>query len=227
MFKSISYPVGKIIFPKFTNTRIMMMPFMLHDINTIPQSLAHYVLTIKQLLKMIPDHVESYNDTPAYLTIDERFVPINTIQRNPGLHIDGMYQGTTAGPWSGSNPGSWGSCGNGMLIASNIDNTVNIYNGNVQGYPINDGDCEHLRNQLSNLVRYSPLAGEVIWADGFNIHESLPVKEDCNRQFIRISLPNDGVWFEDYTPNPLGVQPKGVILPPRIASQAKLYNKEQ
>lgn len=229
MFKSIAYKTGNINFPKFSHTRIMMMPFYLHDLDTIPNTLNHYKNVIKELIKQIPNHVEFYEDTPAYLTIDERFVPKNTIQRNPGLHVDGMYQGTTAGPWSGTgtDPGSWGNVGNGMLLASNTSNTVNIYIGDVIGNPINDGDCEHLREQLPYLSKQSPKQGEVYWADGFNMHESLPVKKDTYRQFIRISLPNDGVWFEDYTHNPLGIKPKGKILPPRLDQQRKLYNKEQ
>lgn len=226
-FESKAKIVGKIEFPNFKNTRVMMMPFYLYDLNTIPDNLNHYKETIKQLISLVPKATEQYEDTPAYLTIDERFIIKGEIQRNPGLHVDGMYNGEAIGPWSSIDDGSWGSVGNGMLIASNVSNSLDVYTGEINGFPINDGDCEHLRDQLNNLNKFSPKAGEVVWADGLCIHEAIPLEDDFLRQFIRISLPNNGVWFEDYTHNPKGVKPKGKILPARLESQKILYNKEQ
>ena len=214
-FESKAKIVGNISFPNFKNIRVMMMPFYLYDLNTIPSTLNHYKDTLKELLKLVPQDVEHYKDTPAYL-------------RNPGLHVDGMYDGVIgAGPWSGIDDGSWGSVGNGMLVVSNVSNSLDVYTGEVNGFPIKDGDCEHLRDQLFNLNKFSPKECEVVWADGLCVHEAKPLEKDALRQFVRISLPNDGVWFEDYTENPLGVKPKGKILPARIPSQRKLYNKEQ
>ena len=227
-FESKAKIVGNISFPNFKNIRVMMMPFYLYDLNSIPSTLNHYKDTLKELLKLVPQDVEHYKDTPAYLTIDERFISKGEIQRNPGLHVDGMYDGVIgAGPWSGIDDGSWGSVGNGMLVVSNVSNSLDVYTGEVNGFPIKDGDCEHLRDQLNNLNKFSPKECEVVWADGLCVHEAKPLEKDALRQFIRISLPNDGVWFEDYTENPLGVKPKGRILPARIPSQRKLYNKEQ
>ena len=227
-FESKAKIVGKIDFPNFKNVRVMMMPFYIYDLDSIPDTLNHYKNTLKQLLVLVPKEVEHYKDTPAYLTIDERFISQGEIQRNPGLHVDGMYDNVIgAGPWSSVDDGSWGSVGNGMLVVSNVSESLDVYVGEINGFPINDGDCEHLRDQLSNLNKFSPLECEVVWADGLCVHEAKPLKKDALRQFIRISLPNDGVWFEDYTPNPKGIQPKGKILPARIPSQEKLYNKAQ
>ena len=201
----------------------MMMPFYLYDLDTIPSTLNHYKETLKELLKLVPQDVEHYKDTPAYLTIDERFISKGEIQRNPGLHVDGMYDGVIgAGPWSGIDDGSWGSVGNGMLVVSNVSNTLDVYTGEVNGFPIKDGDCEHLREEILNLNKFSPKAGEVVWADGLCVHEALEMEEDCLRQFIRISLPNNGVWFEDYTHNPKGVKPKGKILPATLYKSSNL-----
>jgi hypothetical protein len=109
-FESKAKIVGNISFPNFKNIRVMMMPFYLYDLNTIPSTLNHYKDTLKELLKLVPQDVEHYKDTPAYLTIDERFISKGEIQRNPGLHVDGMYDGVIgAGPWSGIDDGSWGS----------------------------------------------------------------------------------------------------------------------
>ena len=73
-FESKAQIVGNIEFPNFKNTRIMMMPFYLYDLNTLPDNLKHYKETIKQLINLVPKSVEQYEDTPAYLTIDERLV---------------------------------------------------------------------------------------------------------------------------------------------------------
>lgn len=223
-FESKYKEVGKITFPEFKNLRIMMMPFMMNDLDTLPDHLEHWKSTIKQLREMIPDHVVCLDTKCCYLTIDEMELKAGSIQRNPGLHVDGMYQGVSNGAWGGNGGGSWGSIGNGMLLANNIDNTLDIYDGVFCGYPINDGDCEHLRTQLfdEGMTHKRVKAGEVIWADGLCVHESLPVKEDCKRQFIRISLPNNGPWFADYTLN-RKVQPNGEILPARLKEQAELY----
>ncbi len=228
-FESKAKIVGNIEFPNFKSIRVMMMPFYLYDLNTIPKYLEHYKETLKAMINLIPPTTEQYKDTPAYLTIDERLVECGEIQRNPGLHVDGMYNGKVGGPWSGNDidDGSWGSVGNGMLVVSNISQSLDVYIGKVNGFPIKDGDCEHLRNELETLTKFSPNSGEVVWADGLCIHEALPMNNDVLRQFVRISLPNDGVWFEDYTHNPLGIKPKGKILPARIDEQRKIYNKVQ
>ncbi len=226
-FISIASKAGQIEFPEYKGTRIMMMPFYAHDVDgTIPDSIAQYRDPIKKMLAAAPAHCELWGDTPCYLTIDERFVQSGAVQRNPGLHIDGMLNGTACGAWGGSG-GSWGSVGNGMLVASSVANTLDVYIGSINGYPIGDGDCEHLRDSLDDCIKFSPLKGEVVWADGFCLHEALPMSEAGERQFIRVSLPNSGAWFEDYTHSPFGVMPAGKILPARIASQEKKYGKAQ
>jgi hypothetical protein len=43
----------------------------------------------------------------------------------------------------------------------------------------------------------------------------MPMKTATKRQFVRLSLPSDGPWFEGYTENPLGIKPPVEILPRR------------
>lgn len=212
-FESKGFKVGSVkeLFPEFSETRIMMMPFYIYDIASIPESLEHYKPVIIAMLSMQPDFVKSFEGNTAYLTIDELFVKAGAIQRNAGLHVDGMYNNTLAGAWGG-NGGSWGSCTNGMLLASNTDDLCKYWTGHVDGVPINDGDCEHLKDQLQKMTEHSMKNGDVVWADGLLIHESLPTRKDINRQFIRISLPNNAPWFVGYTENPLGILPCGEII---------------
>lgn len=39
------------------------------------------------------------------------------------------------------------------------------------------------------------------------------MKEDCERTFVRLSMPNDAPWYNGYTKNPKGIKPTGVIIP--------------
>lgn len=166
-FNSTGYKVGSIKFPEFTGVRVMMMPFFAHDVDgSIPDSLSHYKQLIKEMISSAPGNVKYWDSNTAYLTIDEKQLTANECQRKEGLHVDGMYDNMLAGAWGGSG-GGWGSCGNGMLLASNTDDLCKMWTGEVIGHPINDGDCEHLRNQLYNLDEFTFKAGDVVWADGY------------------------------------------------------------
>lgn len=144
----------------------------------------------------------------GYLTIDEReLAPGDTLRRS-GLHVDGYYQGR-CGAWGGG--GGWGSVGNGMLTVSNTA-YCRAYLGVIDGEPGPEGECEHLT--MPNAGELFE-AGSVYWLDGACVHESLPVESPTRRQFVRLSLPSNGPWFEGYTPNPAGVLPSNEILPTR------------
>lgn len=216
-FESIGYKVGSVkeMFPTFTGTRIMMMPFYAHDIdNSLPESLNTYKVLLKEMVKNAPNHVKYWEVNTAYLTIDEKHLQPNQCQRKEGLHVDGMYKGVLSGAWGGSG-GGWGSCGNGMLLVSNTDDLCKMWTGEFEGVPVNDGDCEHLRNQLKSKQEFSFKNGDVIWADGLCVHQSFAPNVETKRQFVRISLPNNSPWFEGYTENPLGIKPTGQIIKER------------
>lgn len=211
-FHSLFKKVTTVQFPDFTGIQIMMMPFYLDDIdNSLPTSLNHYKPMLKQMVANKPSHIRYYDNNVAYLTIDEKPIKANQIQRKPGKHVDGMYKGQVAGAWGGGG-GSWGSTGNGMLLVSNTDDLCQAWSGYFRGTPINDGDCSHLSDQCLPENRTLFKSGEVFWADGLCVHESLPTKVDVNRQFVRISMPSNSPWFVGYTSNPLGIQPNGPIL---------------
>lgn len=216
-FKSLGYKVCSVkdMFPEFTGTRVMMMPFYAHDLKgSIPDNLKQYLPIIEKMIGSAPNHVRYWNENTAYLTIDEKALVVDECQRKQGLHVDGMYKGVLSGAWGGSG-GGWGSCSNGMLLVSNTDDLCKMWTGDFKGVPVNDGDCEHLRNQLSSKEEYSFKNGDVIWADGLCVHQSFPTNKPVNRQFVRISLPNNSPWFEGYTENPLGIKPTGEIIKER------------
>lgn len=203
MFKSIyrTHP-GEITFPKYSSTRIMMMPVLIGSIDGIPEN---YVPLVHRLYENAElRHVGHV----GYLTIDERNVSPRETLRRPGLHVDGYYKGG-CGIWGG---GSWGSVGNGMLIASNTDH-CEAYFGMVEGTPGDEGECDHLNVDMCGKERLAP--NTIHWLDGACVHESLPVERETRRQFVRLSLPNGGPWFVGYTKNPMGIQPSGEILTSR------------
>jgi hypothetical protein len=213
-FKSFGKKVTSVkdMFPTFTGTRVMMMPFYAHDVEgSLPENLKGYTQLIRNMINAAPENVQYWEENTAYLTIDEKSLVPQQCQRKEGLHVDGMYKGTLSGAWGGSG-GGWGSCGNGMLLVSNTDDLCKMWVGEFDGYPVNDGDCEHLRSQLSSQQEVSFKAGDVIWADGLCVHQSFAPIEAVKRQFVRVSLPNNSSWFEGYTENPLGIKPTGEII---------------
>ena len=189
MFNSIYRKVwnhSKIEFPEFTGERIMMMPVELGYLSGIPDQ--YY-----GLLSNLYDVTESrFIGKVGYLTIDEQELQPEQTLRRSGLHVDGYYKGL-CGAWGGG--GGWGSVGNGMLTISSTSH-CKAYLGVINGEPKDEGGCDHLTMPNDGEVFES---GEVYWVDGACVHESLPVQEKTKRQFVRLSMPSNGPWFEGYT----------------------------
>lgn len=193
---------SKMKFPEFSGTRIMMMPVQLGSLKGIPKHYAKFV----DYLYYMTEH--RHHGKIGYLTIDEREVTKGNSLRRSGLHVDGYYHGK-CGAWGGG--GGWGSVGNGMLTVSSTSH-CKAYLGMFDGEPGPEGECEHLELPNEGVLFE---ANEVYWVDGACVHESLPVEEDTKRQFVRLSMPNNGPWFEGYTENPTGILPSGEILSKR------------
>jgi len=190
-------------FPEFSGERIMMMPVYLGDISGIPKQ---YWDLVEELWKVT--EYRFMGGDVGYLTIDEQeLLPGQTLRRG-GLHVDGYYHGRS-GAWGGG--GKWGSVGNGMLTISNTPH-CRAYLGLFDGEPGPEGECDHLTLPNEGVI-FEP--NQIYWVDGACVHESLPVVEPTKRQFVRLSMPNNGPWFEGYTENPTGVKPTGEILPAR------------
>lgn len=208
-FNSTFKQVGVVNLPAFSNARVIMMPVELGNLNSIPEALNHWKDTIKDLFNLA-----NIKTGIGYITIDEKIVKANTTHRRQGLHVDGVYQGRCGG-WGGGGGGSWGSLGNGMLTVSNIAGCKAWNQEGLFGKLGQDGEADHFASQLrgENATIFQP--NNVYWVDGLCIHESLSMQKDCERQFVRLSMPSNGPWFTGYTENPLGIKPTGEILPRR------------
>ena len=208
-FSSYFQERGKLLLPSFGGLRIIMMPLVIGEMSSITGDLAVWTGTLNGLFMM----AGAFSGQTGYLTIDEKIVNAGTTHRRAGLHVDGIYEGNS-GAWGGGGGGTWGSAGNGMLTVSSVVG-CRAWKQMFEGWPGNDGECDHLRDQClqENQRDFGP--GEVFWLDGLCVHESLPMMNTTERQFVRLSLPSSGPWFEGYTENPLGVMPSGPILPRR------------
>lgn len=191
-----------ITFPEFTGTRIMMMPVKLGSLHGVP---SRYMPLVSKLY----DRMEArHKGEIGYLTIDEKELQPGATLRRSGLHVDGYYHGR-CGAWGGG--GGWGSVGNGMLTISSTPH-CRAFLGMIDGQPGPEGECDHLTMPNDG---YLFKANTAYWVDGACVHESVPVTEVTKRQFVRLSMPNNGPWFEGYTENPYGIQPTGPTLPRR------------
>jgi len=189
-------------FPEFSGTRVMMMPVNLGSVVGVP---SNYHDLLHSLYSVIE---KRFIGEIGYLTIDEQcLLPKETLRRG-GLHVDGYYHGN-CGAWGGG--GGWGSVGNGMLTISSTAH-CKAYLGVFDGEPKDEGECDHLITPNDGELFE---AGQVYWVDGACVHESMPVTETTERQFVRLSMPSNGPWFEGYTKNPAGVMPSNEILPAR------------
>ena len=145
----------------------------------------------------------------GYLTIDEQELEAGKTLRRGGAHVDGYYRGSWIGAWGGAN-GMWGSVhGNGMLTVSNTFH-CKAWLGIFSGDPGEEGECDHLTFPNEGELLNSHQA---YWLAGTCVHESRPVEKKTKRQFVRLSLPCRGPWFEGYTKNPTGILPSHDILP--------------
>lgn len=198
-------------FPEFSNTRIMMMPFAIGStqFKLAPQ--------YQDFLEALTAQIDpEFLGQIGYLTIDEKIVYAGETLRRPGLHVDGVYNGS-AGGWGGGGP--WGgggkknpNDGNGMILVSSTPH-CRFYTGIFDGEIGNDGECDQIDVSAAKIATIEP--NVPYWCNPLCIHESLPVPRDMPRQFVRISLPSVAPWFEGYTENPDGTRPTGPILSER------------
>ena len=103
MYKSIFKELKPVTLPSYVahqalrNTRVLMLPIQLEDIETLPNALSHYKQTVQELIEVAP-----VKAGVAYLTIDEKFVKKGDTLRKKGLHVDGIGTDdrTNLGPWA-------------------------------------------------------------------------------------------------------------------------------
>ncbi len=197
--------IGYMSLPKFSDMRIMMLPFLLENIDTLPDDLTHWRDAVIQLCELSP-----VKTGVAYLTIDEKCLKEGQTHRRAGLHVDGVYK-NGAGGWGGGG-GAWGKSGL-LTVSSHLG--CRVWNQSFIGQPGEEGECDHLAIQCKPECEVLLEPFEVYWLGSHCVHESLPMITDVMRTFVRLSMPSRAPWFEGYTVNPKGIKPTGPILPRR------------
>ena len=198
--------VGNINFPVFRNIRILQMPIILNDLDSIPDFLIHWKDTFLSLF-----NIARIKEGIAYITIDEQIVKKGSTHRRKGLHVDGVFKGHAGCTFGG---GTFGSVKDGMYLASS-EIGCRAWNQEFQGFAGYEGECDHLIDQCNPESEVILQKNKVYWLGGLCVHESMPMKEDTKRTLIRLTMPNDNPWFDGFTLNSKGIKHEGIMLPMR------------
>lgn len=178
--------VNKINFPEFSSLRCLMMPYRQGDPDSVPDEFAPYFPIIESTFIQ--------QDDIGFLTIDESPVLAGNPHRaahakfERALHTEaGILKGEAI--WGG---GYWGGRINvkldsdvQVLLANNLDKSCAIWNSEHFD-TTSDGDIGHLADEYPYSRATLMDAGDLHKIGIFTPHESLPVKHDFNRQFLRI-----------------------------------------
>ena len=89
-----------------------------------------------------------------------------------------------------------------ILLANNLDNSCAVWNAEHEDTSL-DGDIGHAADDYPYSDAIFLKAGEVHEIGILTPHESLPVRQDCNRQFLRIISSGVHGREEYFTQNPL------------------------
>lgn len=179
--------INTIQFPGFSGLRCLMMPYIQGEPESVPKDCQAYFDIIKSIFVKKGDR--------GYLTIDESFVEAGKPHRGArakydrALHTEAGRHPDMVYAWGG---GGWGSSHRvtldsdvKVLLANNLDDSCAIWDTECKNTTI-DGDIGHLAAQYPYSEATLVKSGEVHEIGILTPHESLPVKNNVFRQFLRI-----------------------------------------
>lgn len=152
--------VQNVDFPEPKGRHVNMMPFVMGDVQTLPDNLRCYWPMIESCLRALP---KAELLRVGYLTVTESEVPKGEPQRRGGLHTEGfMREACDASGGGGrcSKQPYWhrwgfgramdnGRFDGGIFVASSVSNSSQVYNVCVPPTLVGrGGDVEHLRPVL-------------------------------------------------------------------------------
>lgn len=195
--------ISSIHFPDFSGIRCLMMPYIQGDPDSVPKNYSAYSEILASVF-FKPGDI-------GFLTIDESEVKKGTPHRGAraktdrAIHTEAGRRPDKVYVWGGG----WGSShavtldgGVEILLANSIDDSCAVWNSTHFDTSI-DGDIGHQSDWYPYEAAQLMKAGEVHQIGMFTPHESLPVKQTQNRQFLRIL--SSGVHGREpyFTINPL------------------------
>lgn len=193
-----------ITFPEFSGVRCLMMPFIQGEPDSVPKLYHRYSEIIRD--------VHFVKGDIGYLTIDESVAHAGKPHRGTraktdrALHTEAGRRPGVIYAWGG---GKWGGGVEvtldrdvELLLANNLDDSCAVWDAEHEDTS-EDGDIGHAATQYPYERATLLKAGEVHRIGILTPHESLPVRETCRRQFLRII--SSGVHGREpyFTRNPL------------------------
>lgn len=191
-----------VMFPQFSGIRCLMMPYVQGESASVPDIYAPY--------RNILDSVFFKKGDIGFLTIDESPAIGGKPHRGQRAQY-GRALHTEAGkhPVPSGYEWGWGSRtfvtldpGVRILLANNLNDSCAVWGAEHEDTSL-DGDIGHVAEQYPYSDAVFLKAGEVHEIGILTPHESLPVVQDFNRQFLRIISSRVHGREEYFTRNPL------------------------
>ena len=194
-----------ITFPQFTGIRCLMMPFIQGDPESVPKE-------FRKGYEEILETVFIEKGDIGFLTIDESVATQGKPHRGArakygrALHTEAGRNPQKIYCWGGR---PWGGSENTflerdvkILLANNLDDSCAFWDVEHEDTSL-DGDIGFVADKYPYETATIVKAGEVHEIGILTPHESLPVKETVNRQFLRIISSGVHGSEEYFTKNPL------------------------
>ena len=133
----------------------------------------------------------------VHMTVDEKIVAPGMSQRRRGVHVDGCFmpEGQFWGhddPAPSPRPRMWAHFCNqlpvarmAVIVAASVAGCI-AYEGVFEGRPKNDGDLEHIRDQLGDGLLLPAGRGFLLSPDC--VHESVVFALPTQRTFLRLAF---------------------------------------
>lgn len=203
----MSTHVSNIQFPAYMGVRCLMMPYVQGDPSSLPAEYGSYSEILREVFVKKGD--------VGYLTIDEsparkgiphrgsRATTDRALHTEAGRRPGKIYAWGSGGGWGGSHRVTLDRDVQ-ILLANNLSGSCALWDAEHEETSL-DGDLGHVASAYPYAQATLMKAGEVHQIGIFTPHESLPVTQDVNRQFLRIL--SAGVHGQEpyFTINPLMV----------------------
>ena len=129
----------------------------------------------------------------AHMTVDEKVVQPGWSQRRPGAHVDGRFMVEKSAWTHPPPPAPWWAhyCNQvpidrmAVIVAADVSGCI-AYAGQFDGQPKDDGDLEHIREQLGPGELLPAHQGFLLSPDC--VHESVIFQQPTQRLFLRLAL---------------------------------------
>ena len=188
--KSILTEGGNVVFPEYLGERAYMIHINKHQ--SLPEQYARWQGVVDSML------IGVETEDTIFMTIDQGHIEKGCSQRREGAHIDGNWlPDINAHGTGGHITMGWDSGGGwvkenltagGIIMASDCDG-AKAYIGNFDGVCGKGGDCSHMDLSSARTVVMKP--NKIYLGNVTMVHETVPVVENINRTFVRLTLPEN------------------------------------